>query len=70
MFLPEKDVQNLANKVAYKTYMLDKNDAKKVYMWIQHWDMVFFYPNINIAVNGELTRSNMPFTIGIQDNWQ
>ena len=71
MFLSEKDVQNLANKVACKTYMLNKNDAKSVHMWLQqHQDMVFFYCNSNIVVDGELTRSNVPFTIGIQDNWQ
>ena len=66
MFLSETDVQNLANKVAYNTYMLDKN----VHMWVpQYWDMVFFYCNSNIVVDEELTGSNMLFTIGIQDNW-
>ena len=34
MFLSEIDVQNLANKVACKTYMLDKNNTiKNVHMW-------------------------------------
>ena len=51
--------------------MLDKNDAMSIHMWIQqHWDMAFFYCNSNIAVDGELTGSNMPFIIGIQENWQ
>ena len=35
MFLHEADVQNLATKLACKTYMLDSNDAKSVKLWIQ-----------------------------------
>ena len=40
-------------------------------MWVQqHCNMVFFYCNSNVIVDGEFIRYNMPFTIGIQDKWQ
>ena len=71
MILLEIDVQNLANKVACKTYILDKNNTKSVHMWVQqYYNMVFFYCNNNIVVDGEFIESNMSFTIGIQDKWQ
>ena len=44
MFLYERDVQNLAIKVTRETYMLDKNDASSVKLWIQeNPDSVFYY---------------------------
>ena len=53
-----------------QTYMLDKNNAKTVHMWMQqHHDRVFFYHN-NIVVDREVIGSTMPFTIGIQNKWQ
>ena len=35
MFLHERDVRNLAIKAARETYMLDKNDASSIKLWVQ-----------------------------------
>lgn len=71
MFLHEADVWNVATKLAQETYMLDSNDAKSVRLWVQqNCKDVFHYQETSGAVLGELTSSNMPFTIRIQNGWQ
>ena len=71
MFLHEAHVRNLATKLAKDTYMLDKNDAKSVKLWVQqNPQKVFHYQQIDVLVDNELNGSNMPFTIGFQDEWQ
>ena len=47
MFLSKIDVQNLANKVAHKTYVLHKNNAKNVHMWCNN--TVIWYSFIAIV---------------------
>ena len=67
MFLHERDVQNLAIKVVRETYMLDKNDASIVKLWIQeNPNNVFYYVETSVTAQGELNGSNMPFILGIQ----
>ena len=67
MFLHEREVWNLAIKVTRETYMLDKNDASSVKLWVQeNRDNVFYYIETSVLAQGELNGSNMPFTLGIQ----
>ena len=75
LFLTTKDIRNISGKLAQETYMLHKNDAQSVRMWVQRNPKnVFYYTESNkekpVTVPGELTGSNMPFTIGIQTEWQ
>ena len=75
LLLTTKDIRNISGKLAKETYMLDKNDAQSVRMWVQrNSDKVFYYTESNkekpLPVPGELTGENMPFTIGIQTPWQ
>ncbi|KAG0618725.1 hypothetical protein M758_4G088100 [Ceratodon purpureus] len=75
LFLTTKDIRNISGKLAQETYMLHKNDAQSVRMWVQrNPEKVFYYTESNkekpVPVPGELTGSNMPFTIGIQTEWQ
>ena len=75
LLLTTKDIRNISGKLAQEAYMLHKNDAKSVRMWVQrNSDMVFYYTESNKEkpepVRGELTGENMPFTIGIQTPWQ
>ena len=75
LLLTTKDIRNISGKLAQESYMLDKNDAQSVRMWVQrNSDKVFYYTESKkekpIPVPGELTGENMPFTIGIQTPWQ
>ena len=75
LFLTTKDIRNISGKLAQETYMLEKNDAKSVRMWVErNPEKVFHYTESNkknpVPVPGELTGANMPFTIGIQTAWQ
>lgn len=75
LLLTTKDIRNISGKLAQESYMLHKNDAQSVRMWVQrNSDKVFYYTESNnekpISVPGELTGVNMPFTIGIQTLWQ
>ena len=75
LLLTTKDIRNISGKLAQESYMLHKNDAQSVRMWVQkNSDKVFYYTESNnekpIPVPGELTGQNMPFTIGIQTPWQ
>ena len=75
LLLSTKDIRNISGKLAQETYMLHKNDAQSVRMWVQkNPDKVFHYTESNkhkpVPVPGELNGNNMPFTIGIQTQWQ
>lgn len=75
LLLTTKDIRNISGKLAQETYMLHKNDAQSVRMWVQrNPEKVFYYSESNqknpVKVQGELTGKNMPFTIGIQTEWQ
>ena len=71
MFLHERDVRNLATKVARETYMLHTFDAKSVQMWVeQNTSSVFFYQETALVTQGALTHATMPFIVGIQTPWQ
>jgi hypothetical protein len=61
----------MVGKLAKETYKKHKNDAQSVQMWvIENKDKVFFYQKSGLQVHGGLQGSNMPFTIGIQTDWQ
>ena len=71
LLLTTKDIRNISSKLAHETYMLHKNNAQSVQMWVQNNpDKVFYYTESNVEmpvpVPGELTGQNMPLTIGIQ----
>ena len=75
LLLTTKDICNISGKLAQETYMLHKNDAQSVRMWVQrNPEKIFYYSESNKEkakpVEGELTGENMPFTIGIQTPWQ
>ena len=75
LLLTTKDIRNIFGKLAQETYMLHKNDAQSVRMWVErNPEKVFYYTESNkakpVPVPGELTGANMPFTIGIQTDWQ
>ena len=75
LLLSTKDIRNISGKLAQEKYMLHKNDAQSVRMWVQrNPEKVFYYSESNQKkpekVPGELTGQNMPFTIGIQTAWQ
>jgi hypothetical protein len=36
----------------------------------QNTNLVFYYQEIKVEVDGGLTRQNMPFILGIQTPWQ
>jgi hypothetical protein len=65
MFLTKQDVKVLFGKLAQETYQLHNNDAKSVCMWVQqNTNLVFYYQEIGVEVDGGLTGQNMPFTLG------
>ena len=71
LFISEQDIRNVAGRLAIETYKRDNNDAKSVRMWVQqHPELVFYYKESGLHVRGAITRSNIPFTIGIQTSWQ
>jgi hypothetical protein len=75
LLITPKDIRNIARKLAKETYMLHPNDAQSVRMWVQkNPDKIFHYTETDLAshiqVDGQLNGANMPFTIGIQAQWQ
>ena len=75
LLITAKDVRNISGKLASETYMLHPNDAQSVRMWVhKNQDKVFYYTETNLAkpvdVLGSLDGKNMPFTVGIQTEWQ
>jgi len=54
-----------------KTYQLHKNNVKNVCMWVQqNTNLVFYYKKTRVEMDGDVTRQNIPFTLGIQTPWQ
>jgi hypothetical protein len=40
-------------------------------MWVQqNTNLMFYYQETKVEVDGGLTRQSMPFTLGIQTPWQ
>ena len=75
LLITPKDIRNIARKLAKESYMLHLNDAQSVRMWIQkNPNKIFYYTETDLLnstpVNGHLNGENMPFTIGIQTEWQ
>jgi hypothetical protein len=66
-FLCEQDIQNIAKKLAKKTYKKHDNNAKNVHMWAQKNPNILIYnQKSGSKVGGELSSRNISFTIGIQ----
>lgn len=71
MFVSEQDIRNVARNHARETYMKHGNDATSVRMWVEeNKHEVFYYQDGGHAVHEELRGTNIPFTIGIQTEWQ
>lgn len=71
-FLREWDVRNIAKELRKTEYQRDDNDAESVKMWVEaNPDDVFFYRLVKKGtVSGTLTSANLPFVIGIQNEFQ
>lgn len=71
-FLREWDVRNIAKELRKTEYQRDDNDAESVKMWVEaNPDDVFFYRLVKKGpVSGTLTAANLPFVIGIQNEFQ
>jgi hypothetical protein len=73
-FLWEWDIRNIASDLRKNIYKKYPNDAKSVRLWVQaNPDQVFFYQefgDMKTALLGELNGENMPFVIGIQNQFQ
>ncbi len=66
-FLCEQDIPNIVEKLAKETYKKHENDVETVHMWAQeNPNILFYYQEVGFEVGGELLRSNIPFTIGIE----
>jgi hypothetical protein len=71
LFLSEQNIIHLARKLAKKTYKKHENDAHSVRMWVvENKDKVFFYQESGQHVQGNLENNQLPFTVGIQTEWQ
>jgi hypothetical protein len=52
-------------------YKKHENDVQSVQMQVvENKDKIFFYQEIGVQVEENLQGNNMPFTIGIQTQWQ
>ena len=71
-FLREWDVRNIAKGLKKTEYERHKNDAESVKLWVQAYpELVFFYHETKrVPVSGTLTADNVPFVIGIQNEFQ
>ena len=74
LLLTTKDIRNISGKLAQETYMLHKNDAQSVRMWVQrNPEKVFHYSESNqkthVKVQGELAGENMLLQIGCYFSW-
>jgi hypothetical protein len=70
-FLREWDIWNIAAELQKNVYQKHDNDAELVRLWMQANQKIVFYYKELVAgpVSGELHGDNMPFVIGIQDNF-
>jgi hypothetical protein len=70
-FLSEDDVHNVYGLLQKDLYMKHSNDAKSVRMWVrENPDLVFYYQDPEVVVDGAITADNMPFVIAIQTAFQ
>jgi hypothetical protein len=73
-FLRERDIRNIASDLRKNIYEKHPNDTESVRLWVQaNPDQVFFYQefgDMKTALPGELNGENMPFVIGIQNQFQ
>jgi hypothetical protein len=70
-FLCEQNIRNITGKLAKETYKKHENDANNVRMWCGLKRTPTFYFIIkSFEVGGELSSTNISFTIGIQTLWQ
>jgi hypothetical protein len=72
LFLSEQNIHNMAGKLAKEMYKKHENDTQSVHMWVAaNRDNIFFNHKTNVEVDdGGYQSCNMPFTIGIQIEWQ
>jgi hypothetical protein len=71
MFLTKQHVRVLFEKLVQEIYQLHKNNAKNVCMWVQqNINLMFYYQEIGVEVDGGFIGQIMPFTKGIQTPWQ
>ncbi len=65
-FLCEQNIRNIARKLAKETYKKHDNDANSVHMWVREkLNVLFYYQESGYEVGGELSSSNIPFTVKI-----
>jgi hypothetical protein len=73
-FLREWDIRNIASDLRKNIYERHPNDVESVCLWVQaNPDQVFFYQefrDMKTALPRELNGENMPFIIGIQNQFQ
>ena len=70
-FLLPSDVKNICRKRAEELWMKDPSDPISVRMWtLEHPDNVFFYQEHSLIDLNYSTQNDVPFTIGIQTEWQ
>lgn len=70
-FLSEDDVRNVCGLLQKDLYMKHSNDAESVRMWVrENPDLVFYYQDPGVVVDGAITADNMPFVIAIQTEFQ
>jgi hypothetical protein len=70
-FLHEWDIWNIATELRKNVYQKHDNDVESVRLWVQANQKTMFYYKELVAgpVSGELRGDNMPFVIGIHDNF-
>ncbi len=61
----------LFGELVQETYWLHKCDGKSVCMWVeQNNNLMFYYQEIGVEVDGGLIGQNMFFILSIQTLWQ
>jgi hypothetical protein len=72
-FFREWDIWNIASELRKNIYKKHPNDVESVRLWVQaNPQQVFYYQEVGdteTPVKGELTGENMPFVIGIQNQF-
>ena len=70
-FLSEDDVRNVCSLLQKDLYMKHSNDAETVWMWMcKNPNLVFYYQDPGVVVDGAITVDKMPFVIAIQMAFQ
>jgi hypothetical protein len=69
MFFTKQHVKVLFKELVQKIYQLHKNNAKNMCMWVQqNINLMFYYQEIGVEVDGDFIRQIMPFIKGIQNH--